>query len=157
MKARSVAQINKEIAELDRLLGEEGYSELPLYDVPVKRGLVLANALNEKLRPFIIKYTALVNRKQAYVTVDVSKLQEYVPLAEELSRCEDIMLGMYGIAYKHALKLIINGFEDAEEGVHDLFWAIKMTDDYKGIKNLFTRIEGGFNGVAVVKDSDAEE
>jgi hypothetical protein len=157
MKDRSVAQIKKEIAKLDELLLKEGVTLLPQEDIPVKRGLELLAVLNDKLRPFVVKYTALVNRKQECVTVDTSKLQDYVPLAEELSRCEEVFIGMQGTAYNHALKLIINGFEDVEEGVFELFTAIQMTDHYMETKSLFTYTEdGGLGGINVEKDEDAE-
>lgn len=159
MKDRSLAKIKKEIAELDEILEKEGIAELPLFNIPIQRGLVLLAILKDMLRPFIVKYTALVNRNKAYVAVDTSKLQKYLPLAAELKRCEEPLLFMAGMAYNHALKLITSGFEDAEEAVFELFWTIKITDTDKETIKLLTyidkeNIEDGI-GITVVKDEDA--
>jgi hypothetical protein len=158
MMARpTIKEIGRSIAELDVLLAEEGIN-LPLLDVTVEKGLQLAEVLNEKLRLFLVRYTALVNRNRAYVAVDTSKLEVFLPLAEELSRCVEPFLFSNGVAYSHALKLIINGFKDAEEAVIELFWALQLTDDFRGVKNLLTYYKGdsGAIGFAVEKNEQAE-
>jgi hypothetical protein len=156
--AVDIEKLEREIAEINALLEEEGIN-VPVLDVSVERGLQLTEILNEKLRPFIVRYTALVNRNQAYVPVDTTKLQGYVPLAEELSRCVEPILFSDGVGYNHALNLIINGFEDVEEAVFWLFWAIQMTDDFKGTKSLLTYHKGnsGFLNLTPVITVEGEE
>lgn len=125
MKPRTIEDIKRSIKELDTLL--EGVS-IALGNVSNREGLQLLAQLDEQLRPFIIKYTGLINKSKRYVPVEPAKLQPFVPLATRLSECEEILLNSAGFAYAHALNLILNGFEDAEDAVFTLFNMIKISE-----------------------------
>lgn len=154
---KGLAQVKRELAEIDKLLAAEGIVVDCKFDVPVEEGVELAKVLDSKLRPFLVRYVSLLNKGKQYVPITADKLADYVQVAEKLSRTNDIILSWIGVAYGHAIKAILNGADnDVEDLVQELFTYLKISD-IKGFYSFYVKSEGGtLNGINVVKDEDAE-
>lgn len=157
MKRPTNKELELSIAEIDALLLAEGVEVNKVDDViSVDEGLEIAGVLNERLRPFIIQYTAILNRSKTAIPVPTEKLAGYIEQAEKLSNTAEIILSCMGTAYLHAIKLITNGFDDIEDTVFELYVTIKLTE-LDELKRLLTYVESsGAIGVTVDKDEDAE-
>ncbi|WP_096435655.1 hypothetical protein [Alteribacter populi] len=82
-----------------------------------------------------------MNKARKHVTVDSGNVEGYVSKADELSKCQDVLLSTMGFAYAYALKMIINGFTDADDDIYSLFIAVKLTE-FTEIKRLLTLKSG---------------
>lgn len=132
MRRESNVDIIKSIAEIDRLLGEEFTAEPT---VSVERGLKLFGKLERSLRPFMVKYAGLVNKAKRTIPVEGVKVTQYLPQAEELSKCREVLLSTAGVAYVRAITLIANNEgHDYEDLVYELYYYIKLTEG----KEIFT-------------------
>lgn len=116
------------------------------YTVTTQEGLQLMTQLDEQFRPFLIKYTGLVNKAKQYIPVDPTKLQPFIKHATRLSNCKE--LSGIGVSYLHALQTVLNGFtnDKAEDAVYTLYYNIQLSDS-KGLYELFT-IEGRADHIA---------
>lgn len=154
--------------EIDALLAEQGIAtDEKVGTVPVEEGIALLQVLDVELRPFLIRYTALLNKTGQYVPIEPSKLERFMPLAERLSDCVETMLASYGTSYLTAIDMMVNGINcknanvtDIEDLIQFLFYDIQLTDDANGTIRLFTYSKGkgsGLYGVTVIKDEDSED
>jgi hypothetical protein len=148
MTDKQLAQLERELAELDVLLGEVDTTAEKERTVPVEEALNLLEVLDTELRPFLIRYTALLNRSKQFIPIEPSKLERFIPLAEEVSNCVEIGIAIYGTIYLSVIDMMINGINCKQEHVNEiddlitfLFYDIQLTDDFKGAKSLFTYIK----------------
>lgn len=158
MASDLVKQIEGDIAKLNAILGDTSIKERK---VPVEKGIELLKVLDTEFRPFIVKYTALLNRTKQFIPIEPSKLERFIPLAEELMDCVEIDFSCFGLFYYIALG-VINGDkfnEDIEEAVHLLYKVIKLTGNANGTIRLHTYVKGdsGIDLFAPVITKDEEE
>jgi hypothetical protein len=163
MTDKQLKQLERELAELETLLGEVDTTAEKVRTVPVKEGIEMLELLDTELRPFIIRYTALINRTKQYVPIEPNKLAKFIPLAERLSNCEELTLATYGTCYLTAIDMVLNGVGCRQEHVTDietlttfLFYEIQLTADATDTINLFIYSEGSLSGIFVEKEEDAE-
>lgn len=159
-------KIEREIAELNVLLGEVDTTHKKERTLPVDKGIKLLQVLDTELRPFIVKYTALLNRSKQFIPIAPNKLERFIPLAEELENCVEFDLAFYGSVCLWAIDVMVNGFNSKQEHITDidelitfLYYCIKLTEDANGTIRLHTYVKGnsGIDLFAPVITKDGEE
>jgi hypothetical protein len=154
-------KIERDIAKLNVLLGEVDTTHEKERTLPVDKGIKLLQVLDTELRPFIVKYTALLNRSNQFIPIEPSKLERFVPITEELMDCVELDFSTYGLFYWIGLGIINgNNFnDDIEEAVYQLYRVIKMTGNTNGTISLHTysKRDSGIDLFAPVITKDEEE